>query len=321
MTGTESDALIRRALDALLSGDCARCAEICSGGTADGRLPALRGLSLLDARGASDPERALDEASPLIAESVTSGNREFVVEAMMGFADTLRRTNPFNDYEDIVVDGEYLGRTREMVAGNYFYLKVREMRDALVPGSPLPEDVDLRSVARIYLELADITFTDYDAACKDCLNDPTEENAGRAREALDNIDLLIRYGVFHLSETSSMFPTSYRQWVNKLAFRCARNGDYVTYGREDPAFSASLARLRKDADGILSDPALTALQERRNARHAEDVKWWVDWGRENLQKLNYQLETCDPFDLTQRHYLTNLINVTSDWLMSLERDQ
>ena len=39
-----------------------------------------------------------------------------------------------------------------------------------------------------------------------------------------------------------------------------------------------------------------------------------------MEKLNLQLELCDPYDMTQRRYLMELINTTNGWLDGFEKD-
>jgi hypothetical protein len=221
-------------------------------------------------------------------------------------------------YEDMVVENLYLRDARKMIALDFYAAETERRLKEM--GRDVPEDVNFRSVSRLYLELADIVFTDLRDAGAKCFNDPTDDNRKVATGLLALITDLLSYGALHLSLTSETFPSQYRDWSSKTGAKCEGVAKYILYDGGYAPFEEQLSRLKETVSKIESDPALDALQEERNARYVAENAKMIDWGRRNVEKLNLQLELCDPYDLTQRRYLRELITATTDWLDGFSKD-
>ncbi|WP_157844292.1 hypothetical protein, partial [Candidatus Methanomethylophilus sp. 1R26] len=131
---------------------------------------------------------------------------------------------------------------------------------------------------------------------------------------------LVQYSAVHLSMDSDMCPSQYRDWASRLLSRCEVASRYIEYDGKNAAYAAQMERLSELVSEAESDARLTGLQKARNERYLAENRKIIAWGRSNVEKLNLQLELCDPYDMTQRRYLMELINTTNGWLDGFEKD-
>ena len=221
-------------------------------------------------------------------------------------------------YEQMVVDNEYLEKAGKMIALDcYEALTERKLAEM---GREVPEDVNFRSVSRTYMELADIVFTDLRDTSAHCFNFPSDALREKAAGILKLICDLVQYSAVHLSMDSDMCPSQYRGWASKLLSRCEVASKYIEYDGKCEAYTKQMERLSELVSRAERDGRLTDLQSARNRRYLAENQKIIAWGRSNVEKLNLQLELCDPYDMTQRRYLLELINTTNGWLDGFERD-
>lgn len=303
----------------LLAGRFSDCLSL---GSDDARTSFVKVLATLDPSVTEDFESRCRLVSSA-ADGFVKNNPEmkaWIISLLDRFVGFLKEKNAFYEYEYMVVENIYLDQSRSMISGNYIYARMRELRHSIAE-TPLQEDVDMRSVSRIYLELCDIVYCDYNEACKKEFNSPSEENLHQIHRCLALIRDLVIHGVDALSLRSSMSPSAYRQWINKLEYKCRSASEFVSYSGKDGILESLLKEFSDAVSSILSDPELDALQELRNRTYLEENAKMIEWGNNALIQLNIQLEACDPYDLTQRHYLTQLINTTTDWLNGFHKDR
>lgn len=229
------------------------------------------------------------------------------------------RNVPGNTAEHIY-ECDYLETIPSIVMDDRMYKLVTDLEREIDHG--LVDDVDLRTVSQLYLELVDIVVIDLREACKECRRYPFEKNLSAAIHCLDILAILFRACAKQLSLHSTDSPASMRAKGAKAVARCKEHVSSVTHGTGivAPELDNALDILLDTFWSICQSDELAELQERRNARYREDNKRLHGWMVQKVMDMNGEMEALDLTDLTQRRYLQHLISITQDWINAYNGD-
>ena len=255
-----------------------------------------------------------DTASVSEAVNAFEGDRNELLSRLISFKADMRARGVPGNTADHVIEGDYMEAIPDIVRDDRAYRLASEAEMITSPG--IHDDVDLRSVTQLYLELVDIVVVDLKEACARCRVYPEKEHLDRIRLCLSHIELLLKAGGKQLSLRSTESPATLRSKGAKAVARCKECITSVTHGT-----GLDLPELDAEVDGlcdvfwsICDSRELAELQERRNESWRADHQWIHDWLTKKVMEMNGQVEDLDLTDMTQRRYLGQLISLSQDVL-------
>jgi len=269
-------------------------------------------LELIRHPGSSDPYVTVTAVRDLLKDCREADPE--LLSGLRGIKSELRGRNVPGNTSTHVIEGDYLDAIPGIIADDCMYKLVTDLECRFDPKAQ--EDVDLRSVTQLYMELVDIVALDLREACRESRRYPSEKNISDAVRCLGLISSLFLAGARQLSLHSTDSPASFRMKAGKCLTRCKEHVSLVTVGtgiRSEVLVNA-LADLCDTFDSLTKSAELMELQGQRNANYREYHKNIHDWLVRNIMKLNAEMEDLDQTDVTQRRYLSQLVTLSQEAL-------
>lgn len=174
----------------------------------------------------ADPYASADALRRAAADY--SGDREMLRAELSGIEAEMRRRGVPGATSESVIEGTVREDMPRIIADDLMYRAVTDIGRELDPSRG--DDVDLRSVAELYMEVIDILVVEYREACGKCRNHPSEENLSDAVGIMDLIGQVLKAASCHLTLHSTESPASYRRKAMKALMRCKEHTDSVVHG-------------------------------------------------------------------------------------------
>lgn len=264
----------------------------------------------------SDPYAQADALRRAAADY--QGDSGVLRAGLSGIEAEMRRRGVPGATSESVIEGTIREDMPRIIADDLMYRSITDIGRELDPSRG--DDVDLRSVAELYMEVIDILVVEYREACRECRSFPSEENLSDAMGIMDLIGQVLKAASYHLTLHSTESPASYRRKAMKALMRCKEHTDSVVHGTaiDAPELDKRFADVSEMFAQVSQEPRLAEVQEERNELYRADREWLRAYLSKRIMEMNGEMEALDLTDFTQRRYLAHLISLSQDVLNDLD---
>lgn len=238
-----------------------------------------------------------------------SGDADTLLSELSGIIQEMRARGTPGSTSNPVINGTIRSDMPRIIAEDLMYRTVTDICAILDPGRP--DDVDLRSVAELYMEVIDILAVEFRDICLECRKYPSARNVSDAVDTIGLIGNTVRAASLHLTVHSTESPASYRRKVTKTLVRCGEHADLVLHGTgiSAPDIEKALAEVSGMFAEICAGERLAEIQQERNRIYRADRERLRKYLSDSIMRMNGEMESLDLTDLTQRRYLAELITL------------
>ncbi|MCQ2070559.1 MAG: hypothetical protein MJZ68_05475 [archaeon] len=241
-----------------------------------------------------------------------------VVKMIDGLLGTLHSSEHRLDYDDMVIEGTWRRDLDLMIYRDHISFRLIELREMYI--NEHITDPYLNSAPEEYLNFLDLLRCDIESVCRGSNYDPSPEKVSSIRNMLSRMVKLVVYGSRLLSIDTIISVSHFRKITYRAREKLEPFITKCTLGNPLPDLVGSFNSFSEAVGSLMADTGLDTIQTERNQRYMERKKWVYEYVLGCVQKLNGELEVCDPLDITQRKYLKDLVNTSHDYLRELEKD-
>ena len=222
------------------------------------------------------------------------------------------------DYDDMVIEGTWRRDLDLMIYRDHMLFKLLEIREMFINEHLC--DAYLNSAPEEYLNFLDLLRCDIESVCKDCNYSPSSDEVSKLSGIFRRMIKLIEYGSRLLTVDTLISISHFRKITFRAREKLIPFITKCTLGNPLPELTAVFDEFSNAVEILMGNEELDLVQSERNRRYMERKKWVYEYVLKCVQKLNGELEVCDPLDITQRKYLKDLVNTSHDYLREIESD-